>query len=148
LDGPDPTWGQRLWNGLLGAAIGFVGVLLLAVAWHLFSYRRSGRAHENWETIAVFADGLARFTLRQKPGATEMYLAPDDDLEVVVLRIFAAPVVARGTSTLDGGAGRVVNEVLRVLAVKPVRTRAGTLHKNARGSHVVTVARTEDESNG
>jgi len=62
-----------------------------------------------------------------------------------MVRIFAAPFVTRNTGVLDGGAGLVVIEVLRVLAVKPVRPRAGTLHEYAGSSHVPKLPRAEAE---
>ena len=76
-------------------------------------------------------------------------LAPHDDLEVVMVRIFAAPFVTCGTSMLNGGAGQVVIEVLRVLAVNPVsRPRVGTLHKYAGSPHVPTLPRAEAGTDG
>ena len=76
-------------------------------------------------------------------------LPPHDDLEVVKVRILAAPFVTCGTSMLNGGAGLVVIEVLRVLAVNPVsRPRVGTLHEYAGSSHVPTLPRAEAETDG
>ena len=65
-----------------------------------------------------------------------------------MVRIFAAPFITGGTSSLGGSARLVVLEVLRVLAMKPIGPRTATLHKYAGRSHIVTVALTEGESNG
>ena len=66
-----------------------------------------------------------------------------------MVRIFAAPFVTCGTSMLNGGAGQVVIEVLRVLAVNPVsRPRVGTLHKYAGSPHVPTLPRAEAGTDG
>src|ERR1019366_149625 len=87
---------------------------------------------------------LSRVRLEKRP----LRLVPHDDLEVVMVRIFAAPFVTRDTSTLNGGARLVVIEVLRVLAVKPVRPRVGTLHEYAGRSHAATLPRAEAGTDG
>jgi hypothetical protein len=65
----NPTWAERFENGLIGAAIGLGGVLLLIGGAYLFLYWRSKGAHKHWTPYATLTEGnMVSFDLRRGDG--------------------------------------------------------------------------------
>lgn len=66
---PTPnSWGDRFVDVLASAAIAVIAVAILAFAWHLSAYVRSGHQDPNWEAVAFHKTDDVVFIFRRKPG--------------------------------------------------------------------------------
>jgi hypothetical protein len=61
-----PTWSERFTNGIASAALAVVLVFLIAMVWHLWSYRHSGRTAGNWIATGCLTGNAAGFYFRRK----------------------------------------------------------------------------------